>query len=54
MVQDFTDLPSSRTVQAPHVEVSHPTLVPVSPSLLPDEVHEQRPGLDVRLVRPCR
>jgi hypothetical protein len=32
-VQDLTDLPSIRTVQAPHDEVSQPTLVPVSPSV---------------------
>ena len=31
-VQDLTDLPSIMTVQAPHDEVSQPTLVPVSPS----------------------
>ena len=30
-VHDFTDSPSRWTVQAPHDEVSHPTLVPVSP-----------------------
>src|SRR5439155_2529108 len=30
---DFTASPSSRTVQAPHWLVSHPTCVPVSPSV---------------------
>ena len=32
IVHDFTDSPSTSTVQAPHDEVSHPTLVPVSPT----------------------
>ena len=32
-VQDFTDTPSSSTVQAPHEDVSQPTLVPVSARL---------------------
>ncbi len=31
IVQDLTDLPSTRTVHEPHVEVSHPTFVPVRP-----------------------
>src|SRR5262245_58007614 len=31
IVHDFTDSPSSRTVHAPHDDVSHPILVPVSP-----------------------
>ena len=31
-VHDFTDSPSTRTVQAPHDDVSQPTLVPVSPT----------------------
>jgi hypothetical protein len=31
MVQLFTDSPSTSTVHEPHVEVSHPTFVPVSP-----------------------
>ena len=30
-VHDFTDSPSSSTVQAPQLDVSHPTFVPVSP-----------------------
>ena len=32
MVQDFTDSPLTNTVQAPHDDVSQPTLVPVSPT----------------------
>ena len=32
MVQDLTDSPSTNTVHAPHEEVSHPMLVPVSPT----------------------
>ncbi len=32
-VQDFTDSPSSSTVQAPHDVVSHPTLAARSPSV---------------------
>ena len=31
-VHDFTDSPSSSTVQAPQDDVSQPTFVPVSPS----------------------
>src|SRR5262245_982706 len=31
IVQDFTDCPSTSSVHEPHVEVSQPTLVPVSP-----------------------
>ena len=31
MVQDFTDLPSTWTTQAPHWLVSQPTWVPVRP-----------------------
>ena len=31
-VQLFTDSPSMCTVQAPHDDVSHPMLVPVSPT----------------------
>ena len=50
IVHDFTDSPSTCTVQAPHEDVSHPTLVPVSPSCLPEEVDEQRPRLDVGLA----
>src|SRR5690349_9631370 len=33
IVQDFTETPSSSTVQAPHEDVSQPTFVPVSASL---------------------
>jgi len=32
-VHDLTDTPSNRTVQAPQLVVSQPTLVPVSPRL---------------------
>ena len=31
IVHDLTDSPSSRTVHAPHDDVSHPTFVPVRP-----------------------
>ena len=31
IVHDFTDSPSTSTVHAPQLDVSHPTLVPVSP-----------------------
>jgi hypothetical protein len=31
IVQDFTDSPSTRTVQAPQLEVSQPIFVPGSP-----------------------
>ena len=47
MVQDLIGLPSSRTVQAPQLVVSQPMWVPVSPSVLADEVDEQQPGLDL-------
>ena len=33
MVQDFTVLPSTMTVQAPQDDVSQPTFVPVRPSV---------------------
>ena len=32
IVHDFTDSPSTCTVQAPHDDVSQPMLVPVRPS----------------------
>ena len=54
IVHDFTDSPSTSTVQAPHDDVSHPTLVPVSPHVLAQVVHEQRARLDVVLGRRPR
>ena len=46
-VQDFTDWPSTWTVQAPQFEVSHPTCVPAEPERLAQVVHEQRARLDL-------
>ena len=47
MVQDFTDLPSTWTTQAPHWLVSQPTCVPVRPQLLAQELDQQRARLDL-------
>ena len=47
IVQDFTGVPSSSTVQAPQLVVSQPMWVPVSPKLLAEQVREQQPRLDV-------
>ena len=49
-VQDFTDSPSSSTVQAPHEDVSQPTFVPVSDEALAQDVDEQVARLDLELV----
>ncbi len=44
-VHDFTDSPSTCTVQAPHDDVSQPTLVPgAAPTASRQEVDEQRAG----------
>ena len=54
IVQDFTDSPSTRTVQAPHDDVSQPTLVPVSPTVVAEVVDEQRARLDLVARASCR
>ena len=51
MVQDFTDLPSRSTVQAPQWLVSQPICGPVRFELLAQEVDQQRARLDQRLDR---
>ena len=53
-VQDFTALPSTRTTQAPHCDVSQPTWVPVRPSVSRSILDEERPVLDRRRTQPCR
>jgi hypothetical protein len=52
-VQDFTDSPSTWTVHAPHDDVSQPMLVPVSPSCVAQELHEQVRG-STSAVCSCR
>ena len=47
IVQDLIGRPSSSTVQAPQLVVSQPTCVPGEPELLPDQVREEHPRLDV-------
>ena len=51
IVHDFTDSPSIRTVHAPHEDVSHPILVPVSAARLAEVLHEQRARFDVVVLR---
>ena len=46
-VQDFTDSPSSSTVQAPQDVVSQPTLAARRPQALAQVVDEQQPRLDL-------
>ena len=46
-VHDFTGSPSSSTTQVPQLLVSQPQWVPVSPSVVAQEVHEQHARLDV-------
>ena len=51
IVQDLALSPSTWTVHAPQLLVSQPTWVPVSPSVVAQEVDEQEARLDVGLVR---
>ena len=49
-VHDFTGSPSISTTQAPQLDVSQPQWVPVRPSVVAQEVHEQQSRLDVARV----
>ena len=53
-MQDFTDSPSSSTVQAPHEDVSQPTFVPGQAETLAQDVDEQLARLELELVRDRR
>ena len=50
-VHDFTDSPSSSTVQAPHDDVSQPTTCPGQAEPLAQDVDEQLARLELELVR---
>ena len=47
IVQDFTDSPSTSTVQAPHDDVSQPDVGAGEPDVVAQVVDEQQPRLDV-------
>ena len=49
-MHDLALSPSTWTVHAPQLLVSQPTCVPVSPSVVAQEVDEQQARLDVGLV----
>ena len=47
VVQLLTGTPSSHTVHAPQLEVSHPQWVPVRPERVAQVVDQQQAGLDI-------